>query len=210
MLCKASDGGHLAICEACSNSLPWTQASCPQCALPSVHGEICGNCIASPPDFDYSSALFSYAYPINLMLQRYKYGQALHIAQTFADLMIQRFNLSQHSVIIPMPLHKSRLQERGFNQALEIARIISRHSGLELNMSACKRIKPSPPQASLSLKDRVKNMKNAFECSQKFDGLNVVLLDDVMTTGATLNSLAKTVKQAGANQVSCIVVARTL
>lgn len=143
------------------------------------------------------------------MLQRYKYGQSLTMADTFASLMTSTIS-TKPDLVIPMPLHPQRLQERGFNQSLEIARIIAQKMDIRLETTACKRIKLSPPQASLPLKQRVKNMKGAFSCDTSLDGLHVALLDDVMTTGASLNALAKAVKSAGARHVECWVVARTL
>lgn len=210
ILCKFSDGGHLGICDACTKALPWHTDYCPQCALPSTHKQLCGDCLTSPPDFDDTQALFRYAFPINAMLQQYKYGQAMYLAETLATLIVEKLNLATRASLLPMPLHPKRLQHRGFNQSLEIARLISQKTGLPIDHQSCQRIKLSPPQASLSLKERVMNMHNAFSCGQNLAGQHMILLDDVMTTGATLNSLAKTLKQAGAAKVSCIVVARTL
>ncbi|HSH71639.1 MAG TPA: ComF family protein [Methylophilaceae bacterium] len=190
--------------------MPWHVAEqCPQCALLAYGGQLCGNCIASSPEFDATSALFRYEYPLDSMLQRYKYGQSLTMADTFASLMTSTIS-TKPDLVIPMPLHPQRLQERGFNQSLEIARIIAQKMDIRLETTACKRIKLSPPQASLPLKQRVKNMKGAFSCDTSLDGLHVALLDDVMTTGASLNALAKAVKSAGARHVECWVVARTL
>jgi ComF family protein len=108
-----------------------------------------------------------------------------------------------------MPLHASRLQERGFNQAVEIARIVAKELHIPLEMRTCKRIKFSAPQVTLPLKERVRNMRNAFTCERRLDGMKVALLDDVMTTGASLNALATAVKKAGAAKVECWVIART-
>jgi ComF family protein len=210
ILCKASDGGRLGICDACTKALPWHADYCPQCALPSIQSQLCGDCLTSPPDFDDTQALFRYAFPINAMLQQYKYGQAMYLAETLATLIVEQLNLDARARLLPMPLHPDRLQVRGFNQSLEIARLISQKTGMNFDYTSCQRVKSSPPQASLSLKERVMNMRNAFSCTQNLAGQHILLLDDVMTTGATLNSLAKTVKQAGAAKVSCIVAARTL
>lgn len=145
------------------------------------------------------------------MLQRYKYEHMLSMADTFAGLLLSALpKTGLPDVLIPMPLHPQRLQERGFNQALEIARLIGKKLSLKIDMQSCSRTKLSPPQVSLPLKQRVKNMRGAFACSSRYDGLKVALLDDVMTTGASLNALAKTLKTAGAAHVECWVVARTL
>ncbi|HSH97096.1 MAG: ComF family protein [Methylophilaceae bacterium] len=212
MLCAASDGDELAICQDCIADLPrHITDQCPQCALPAYQNQLCGHCIASPPAFDATHALFRYEFPVDAMLQRYKYQHLLNMAQTFAQMIINDLpNASLPDLIIPMPLHPLRLKERGFNQSLEIARIVGKTLNIKVDAQACSRIKSSPPQASLPLKERVKNMQGAFACNIKLDSLNIALIDDVMTTGASLNALAKTVKKAGASNVECWVVARTL
>lgn len=212
MLCVAPNGGALALCRACLEAMPWHQQSaCPQCALPSFQGHLCGDCLKSAPAFDITRALFSYDYPLDSMLQRYKYQQNLHIAKTFSALM--QFNFSGDQAfdrIIPMPLHPKRLTERGFNQSLEIARLIARQMKIKLDTDSCSRIKFTAPQASLPLKTRIKNMRGAFRCDEPLTDQRVILLDDVMTTGASLHELAAIVKSAGATHVECWVVARTL
>jgi len=212
MLCANSNGGELALCPQCLNDLPWHQAgTCPQCALPSPHNHICGHCLNSAPAFDTTRALFRYAYPLDAMLQKYKYQQNLNIAKTFSALMQEKFkDLSPFHRIIPMPLHPKRLAERGFNQSLEIARQLAKNLQIELDVDSCSRIKFSPPQASLPHKARIKNMRGAFQCSTSLTGQRVILLDDVTTTGASLHELAATVKAAGASHVECWVIARTV
>lgn len=205
-----SNGGNLGICKDCLNDMPWHDSSqCPQCALPTFGNQLCGHCLASPPEFDATRALFRYEYPFDRMLQRYKYGENLPFASLFAGLMASSIDASP-DLIIPMPLHPQRLKERGFNQSLEIAKLIAKPRNIAMHKDACQRIKFAPPQASLPLKERVKNMKGAFTCGANLQGLNVALIDDVMTTGASLNALAKAVKQAGAAHVECWVIARTL
>jgi ComF family protein len=123
--------------------------------------------------------------------------------------MLKHFKLKDTDLIIPMPLHPKRLKERGFNQSLEIARLLSRSLNIP-SRHVCERIKFSPPQASLPIKDRVNNMKDAFICNEDLTGQNIILIDDVMTTGASLNALAKAVKAKGASHVECWLIARTL
>lgn len=212
MLCADGAGGDLAICQACLEDMPWHHSSvCPQCALPAYDNQLCGNCQQSPPAFDSTRALFRYEYPLDAMLQRYKYQQTLHLAKTFSRLMQTKFTSAQHcDRIIPMPLHPKRLAERGFNQSLEIAKLLAKTLHVLLDTNSCSRIRFTPPQASLRLKTRIKNMRGAFRCQQDLSGQHIILLDDVMTTGASLHELASTVKSAGASHVECWVVARTL
>ena len=112
--------------------------------------------------------------------------------------------------IVPMPLHHTKLRERGFNQSMEIARSVSRHSGVALLSRACKRIKNTPSQTGLPWKEREKNIKDAFVCETDFTGKHVAILDDVLTTGATVNELAKVIRKRGAAQVTGWIIARTL
>lgn len=202
----------MGICLPCQQDLPWhIQAHCPQCALASSDNQICGHCLRAPPAFDRTLALFRYQYPLDAMLQRYKYGHLLSMADTFAGLLLSKLPVTNlPDVVIPMPLHPQRLKERGFNQALEIARIVAKMLSMKLDAQACIRTKLTPPQVSLPLKQRVKNMRGAFDCTAQLHGLRVAVLDDVMTTGASLNALATSVKAAGASEVECWVIARTL
>ena len=216
MLCASHKGGEHGLCNDCLRSLPWhTAPQCPQCGLLS-DGLICGHCLHSAPSFDATHALFSYDYPLDRLLQHYKYKESLHLADTFASLLIKNLldtapnNQAQIDLIMPMPMHNERLKQRGFNQALEIARLISKDKQIKLDFTSCQRIRLTPPQASLPLKERIKNIRGVFECNKNLQGLNVALVDDVMTTGASLNELAKTLKQAGAAHVECWVIARTL
>lgn len=215
LLCASQDGGELGLCKACIADLPWHTASqCPQCSL-SSNGLTCGSCLNSPPHFDATQALFTYDFPMDGLLQHYKYKEMLHLANTFATLLHDKKiadtpSTNKIDLIIPMPMHHARLKERGFNQALEIAKIISKNAQIQLDYSACQRTKLTPPQASLPLKERIKNIRGVFSCQQQLQGLNIALVDDVMTTGASLNELAKTLKQAGAVHVECWVIARTL
>ncbi len=112
--------------------------------------------------------------------------------------------------IIPMPLSPRRVRERGFNQALEIARFVSRMTGVPVLGDACRKVIETQPQAALPWKERAKNVRGAFVCDTDLGGKRVAVIDDVMTTGATLNELAKNLRRAGAVHISAWVVARTL
>lgn len=221
-LCASSQTEQHGLCGACLKDLTWSPASsCPQCGL-SSDGHICGSCISSPPDFDKTQAVFLYAFPVDTMIQRYKYAGTLSLSHTFGQLMGEKVvttnNHDEIDLIIPMPMHPTRLKERGFNQALEIAKILERYlhkfslltSHPKLDYKSVMRKTLTPPQASLPLKDRVKNIKGAFKISRNLTGKRIAIVDDVMTTGASLNELAKTLKKAGATHVECWIIARTL
>ena len=211
LLCAEVNGGKIGLCSACLNDLPWHDAPhCPQCALPS-RGEICGNCLKNPPFFDKTQAPLRYDFPVDALIQGLKYRQSLHLASTFSQLL---FNHLQHQpafdLIVPMPMHPQRLKERGFNQALEIARILAKNLHIPLDSQSCIRTKYTPPQATLPLKERVKNMRGVFDCKRDLTGLKIAIVDDVMTSGASLNALAQTLKKTGAAKVECWIIARTL
>lgn len=215
MLCTDYLGGNLGLCASCLSDLPWhNTAHCSQCALV-TNGNLCGGCLSTPPHFDATKAAFTYNYPLDGLLQHYKYNASLNLARTLSSLWIDHQHAPttiSHPVdlIIPMPMHEKRLTERGFNQALEIAKRLSHAFTIPLDYTTCQRIKYTPPQASLKLKERIHNIRGAFHCQRPLHNLNIAIIDDVMTTGASLNELAKTLKQAGAARVECWVMARTL
>ncbi len=141
------------------------------------------------------------------MMQRYKYGEKLSICTFFGQMLNEKVAVENVDLIIPMPMHPTRLKERGFNQALEIAKVFGKE---KLDFNSTIRQKLTPPQASLPLKERVKNIKGAFAVNTDLTGKRIAIIDDVMTTGASLNELAKTLKKSGASHVECWVIARTL
>jgi ComF family protein len=181
---------------------------------------VCGRCLTHPPHYDRTVAAWRYAYPADRMLQALKYGARLALAgfcaENIAQASTQASNQNIQSkpleadLIVPMPLHPRRLAERGFNQALEIARPLARSLGIAIDAHAVQRVRDTAAQAGLPFSERVKNVRSAFACERNLDGLRVAVVDDVMTTGATLNELAKTLKRAGASHVENWVVARTL
>jgi len=202
-------------CLLCaSSSMDDLCAPCPVCALPTTEGQVCGACLADPPAFDYTVAALQYAFPADALIHSLKYRESLAMATLLADLLMAQMDGATSSTlsdfIVPMPLHPARLQQRGFNQALEIARRVSKKYGIALLPGACQRIKDTPPQTGLPWKEREKNIRGAFACEIDLTGKHVAVLDDVMTTGTTLNELAKVLRKRGATRVSAWVVARTL
>lgn len=211
LLCAGPSAAH-AFCAPCSADLPWHVASaCPVCALPTPGGEVCGACLRHPPAFDVTVAALDYAYPVDAVLLRYKYDGLLAAAEPLAELLLTRLQQRPRpDAVIPMPLHPARLRERGYNQALEIARVVANRLGVPLAARACSRTRPTPPQAGLHQEARRRNLRGAFACHADLHGRHVALLDDVMTSGASFDALAGVVKAAGAAHVECWSVARTL
>jgi ComF family protein len=165
--------------------------------------------LQQPPAFDASAALFAYAFPIVRLIHALKYGHQLAIAQWLGKTLATRLNPADCDAIIGLPLHPSRLQERGFNQSIEIARPISRAWQRPLYIDVLQRTR-APPQAELPLKARQANVRGAFECVADLSGQRILLLDDVMTTGATLDECARVLKLHGASSVTVAVAARAL
>lgn len=209
LLCQAASGER-PICDACERELPSSVAACPRCALGGSSDAECGACIAAAPHYDASCAAFVYAYPVDALIQALKYGGQLALAELFAHKLYQRVvGAAAVDLIVPLPLHPLRLAERGFNQAAEIARVLSRRSGVAMNARLARRVRDTAPQTALPWKERAANMRQAFTCEQDLAGLHVAVVDDVMTTGATLNEFARTLKASGAARVENWIVART-
>jgi len=210
LLCGASDARDV-LCDACAKELPKLPSPrCPHCALPTPNGEICGNCLAHPPHFDTCLAAFEYDFPLDKLVQSFKYGHRLTLGAYFGRTLATLIATATIDAIIPLPLHPERLRERGFNQALELARPVAKALSRPIETSSCHRIRHTPAQAGLAWRERVKNMRGAFHCSEDFSGRHMVLVDDVMTTGASLNECARTLKLHGAASVTLLVVARAL
>jgi ComF family protein len=211
LLCGDSSS-HSPLCQNCLNDLPkLSAASCPVCASPTFNGEICGHCLQHPPAFDATIAAFNYAFPIDALLKALKYRGELSVAKIAADAIIDSLPTGYApDLIIPMPLHPQRLRERGFNQVVEISRQIAQGIPCELSLNTAMRMRHAEPQASLPLNKRAKNVKGAFAVNRDVGGKRIALIDDIMTSGASLNELAKTLKKAGAARVECWIAARTL
>lgn len=211
LLCgQISHAGHW--CPACHASLPYLNGPhCPVCALPNSMGDICGRCLQHPPAFVRTSAAFAYRFPIDRLIQAMKYADQLVLTHALGALLAQRIAPeSLPDCIIPMPLHPLKLRERGYNQALLLAQAVARVHRCRLLPTAVRRIRDTPAQSSLHGRERENNMKDAFAGAMDLRGLRVALVDDVMTTGASLNALARAVREAGAVSVDAWVVARTL
>lgn len=163
-----------------------------------------------PPAFDDSVAAFDYGFPVDVLIQQFKYSQQLALAPWFAERLLERLSgMPMPEAALAMPLSRARLRERGFNQSLEIAKPLCRALGVVLKPHACERIRDTESQTRLPWKERAKNVRGAFACHENFAHKHVAIIDDVMTSGASVNELAKTLKKSGAIRVSLWVIART-
>jgi len=201
---------HNWVCAGCDAELPrLPPARCAVCAVPLASGTTCGACLKRPPAFDRVATVFAYAFPVDAMICALKYGRRLALAPVlgnmFADVVTP-----EADVLVPMPLAPRRQAERGFNQALELARVVSLRHRIPIAPMACHKVVETPPQAALPWKERAKNVRRVFVCDMPFKGLRVAIVDDVLTTGATMNELARVLRNAGATTVSGCVLARTV
>lgn len=146
---------------------------------------------------------------MDVLIQALKYQSRLALAPWFAAA-VSGASAEKPDRLVPVPLHFKRLRERGFNQAMEIARPLGHAWNVPVDWRSCSRLLEAPPQAQLSWPERRRNVRAAFACAGRLDGLHVAVVDDVMTTGATLDEFARTLKRAGAARVTNCVVARTL
>ncbi|MDX8385097.1 MAG: ComF family protein [Gallionella sp.] len=179
--------------------------------MPTPNGDVCGHCLSRPPMFTSTTAAFGYAFPLDKMIHSMKYGQQFALANAFASKLANTIKLEEiPDFVIPMPLHSNKLRERGFNQSLLLASNIAKSLKLKLLANSCQRVRDTPPQSALPWKERKKNVRDAFYCSIDLTGMNIALVDDVLTTGASMNALAKTLVKCGANRIDVWVVARTL
>lgn len=211
LLCRAPSGDRL-LCAPCREDLPVLPAAlCPVCALPVAGGGLCGACLAHPPAFDRTLARWRYAFPLDALVQSLKYGHHLAAGRFLGEALADLPDTSPRpDLLLPMPLSPGHLRQRGFNQALEIARPLARQLGLTPALDVCLRVRETAPQASLPWKARQQNIRGAFECRQDLSGCHVLVVDDVMTSGATLGELARTLKKHGAASVTNRVCARAL
>ena len=209
-LCAAASDNAM-LCVACATRMPRIADACPQCALPSPGNRSCGACLATPPPYAATIAAWRYAFPADRLLQAFKYGGRLALAEPFAQALCDAVHaraMPMPDRLVAMPLSRARQRARGFNHAHEIARRVSSLTGVRLER-ALRRTRDAPPQAGLTLRERARNVRDAFVATQSLAGRSVAIVDDVMTTGATLAAAAIAARAAGAVRVEAWVVART-
>lgn len=219
LLCGMASGA-VAVCPGCLGDLPRLPTPrCPICATPlAVPAPACGACLAHPPAYDATLAAWRYGYPLDALIHLLKFGQGAGGGHTFrrfasADFLASRMLIDAPCAgtrILPVPLAHQRLRERGFNQALELARPLAKFLKLPLDATSLKRERDTPPQSLLPWRARKNNVRHAFSCSGNFSGQSIIVVDDVMTTGATLDAIARTLKDHGAKHVTNWVAARAL
>ena len=226
--CDDSTFNDEAICTHCYDDLPWNYNCCNQCALPMNISNmntqntsnnkpfkfVCGECISSPAPFTLAIACFRYEVPIGKAIQLLKYNQKRYFAIFFAKLLAKRIQQEYidtplPSLLLPVPMHKKKLKERGFNQALLISQQLSKSLRIPTNTQILQKVRPTVAQAGLDKRQRMQNLKGAFTITKPISGLQIALIDDVMTTRATADLLSNLLIDAGAKRVDVWCIART-
>jgi ComF family protein len=187
--------------------------ACSRCALPLPRASLCGRCQRRPPAFDRALAAFEYQPPLDALIKRLKFHGDLRLARLLGTLMADHITASAEGgpeVIVPVPLHVARLRQRGYNQALELARPIARRLAVPLAWRFLSRVRATDPQTDVPAKLRSRNVRNAFAVTPDFAARRVAIVDDVMTTGHTVDELARTLRRAGATEISVWVCARAV
>lgn len=213
-LCADRCEGHDAICPACLNDLPFNTNPCPACAKPNAAAKLCAECLSRPQAFINNTwALFRYHYPVNHLIQHMKFKQGIGITSFLGRILGELFlkdNTSAPECIMPVPLHPRRLISRGYNQSVELARPLARQLGTNLDIQSCKRIRNTFPQSDLPAKKRKGNVRNAFSVTEEISYKHILLIDDVITTGSTVNELACTLHKAGVDKIDVLACAKTI
>jgi len=205
---ERGDGDDL--CRLCFDALPWNRRACARCGLPMAEPEAaCGHCLKQPPPFAMTRAALVYGFPLDRLLLRFKFHGDLAAGRLLANLLADGLrDAPRPQAMVPVPLHRSRLRERGYDQALELAKSLSRRTGIPLRASALRRTRGTARQSELDLSARQRNLRGAFAVNLGDMPKHIALVDDVMTTGATLRECAQTLLRGGAERVDVWVVAR--
>jgi ComF family protein len=212
--CGSASGRDADLCAGCAAELPWNDACCAHCALPLPQGEAqCGRCQRSPPEFAAAYCPLRYAWPLDALVTRFKFSGDLAAGSVLAALLADRLETAMTATpppdcVMSVPLHRERLRERGFNQALELARPLARRFGIVLIADGLRRERATPPQTGLTALRRRRNLRGAFAAVADVRGRHVALVDDVVTTAATVRECARTLRRAGAASVQVWAVAR--
>lgn len=209
LVCDDPGQEGLDLCAACHADLPWNDHACPLCALPLPVDEpaaACGACLRAPPRQVGATATFVYAPPIDQLVLRFKFHQDLAAGRLLSQLMLQAVPDLAHAPLLPMPLHGRRLRERGYDQARELARPLAKELGVPLWTGLC-RSRATVAQSTLDAEARRQNLRGAFAV-RATPPPRLTLVDDVMTTGATLDAAVRALRRSGLQQATLWVCAR--
>jgi ComF family protein len=172
--------------------------------------QLCGACLRHPPAFDAALAAFEYRFPVDRLVQRFKFAGDLAVGHWLGErLAAATDGAGRPDLVVVPPLARSRLRERGFNQALELARLVAAANGVRVEIDAVEKVRDTSPQPGLGREARRANLRDALRATRRWPGAHIAMVDDVMTTGATADAMARVLKASGAARVSAWVCART-
>ena len=216
LLCGAKGHGGLDLCEGCGRDLPHNTKPCRRCALPlpagAGAGALCGRCQTEAPIFGCCHGALRYEGVVRHLVGCLKFDgklpQGQLLSRLLGDYLVSR-QAQMPELLLPVPLHPRRLRQRGFNQALEIARPLGRRFQIPVEVRACGRIRATRPQAELALAERRGNLQGAFAMRRALPVRHLAIVDDVVTTGSTVSALARVLLRHGVQRVDVWAVART-
>ena len=210
LVCGERGSATRDLCPACAAALPWNRRACDRCGLPLPGSDaLCGACLLTPPPFAQTRAAFIYAAPVDRLLPRFKFHGDLAAGALLAELMASRLlDAERPQALVPVPLHRQRLRQRGYDQALELAKGLAAALDLPIIGDVLRRVGATAAQSELDASARQRNVRGAFTCRRDALPAHVALVDDVMTTGATVRECALTLRCAGVARVDVWAVAR--
>ncbi len=215
--CESYTNNNQDLCDICKSVLPWVSDRCFKCGLslmPGVDSIDCQRCRELPPKFDRLCALFNYQPPITKLIMGLKFGKKLAYGRVMGELLAEQLesrwyqNLTLPEAIIPVPLHIDRFRKRGFNQALELLWPVHKKTNIPILVDTCVRIRKTTAQAQLDKSRRKRNLKSAFQIVKPILFEHVAIMDDVVTTGSTVNALTHMLKEAGVIMVDVWCICR--
>ena len=218
---RFSEEGRQGFCSNCLSQIRWIEPPfCSICGIPFISREVethpCGACVTHRKYFTIARALGAFEGSLQEAIHRWKYEGKTYLTPFFADWMAEGLNRHWEpgslDLLIPVPLHTRRLRERGFNQALLLVRELSRRTGIPYRKSILQKKKSTIPQVNLSGVEREKELRGTFHVigKEELSGLSVLLIDDVYTTGATVNECSKVLLRGGAKKVDVLTLAHVL
>jgi ComF family protein len=211
LLCGGNKNLISSVCLDCNKDLPKMAGACKVCARPLAHTGICGLCINTKPSIDGTVSAFHYAYPVDLLIKNIKYKQELRAIFALTSVLADRVMAGptrSPDILLPVPLHASRHFRRGFNQSLEICKVLSLRLGVPYDVRLVRRTRSTQPMSLLTPAERAANVRGAFSISSPIKHKKLALVDDVVTSGSTTQEIARILKKSGAEQVVLWTLAR--
>jgi ComF family protein len=200
---------RLDLCRGCHAGLPRIRIACPRCARPTPTAETCGRCRSAPMPWDAARVAFEYRPPVDTLLLALKFRADLAPGVLLGRLLAAHLRFTEVELIIPIPLSPARQAVRRYNQAYELALPVQHRSGIRIATTALRRVRDTPPQIGLSASARRRNLRGAFVADpRQVQGRRIAILDDVITTGATLAAATRAARAAGAASIEVWAIAR--